>query len=400
MKDSASQLKQGGITCAFCDSCKIHKIMDFGNVALAGAFLKPDDFTDEKLYPLRLFFCEDCYALQVVDQVDPKILFKNYFYCSSSISTLRTHFENYAECITKRFNPTSVVEIGCNDGVLLRPLEKRVEKVIGVDPANIANGLNIINDFFSEKVAHDITREHGLIDLVIANNVYAHIQDIQGVTRAIRDILKPDGVFVFEVHSLSKMIELGQYDWVYHEHLYYYSLLSLEKHFERYGMRIFDVENTGLHAGSRRYYVCKDDHQVSDDVEEIRQRELRQGLDSLKTFQYFAENADQQKTALMSLLNDIRSQGKKIVGYGACGRANTMIQYCGITHEHMEYIIDDAPAKHGFFTPGSHFEVKPRTDNIPDYILVFAWSFLADIIPRCVADLIIPLPNVHIRRID
>lgn len=365
--------------------------MDFGEVALAGAFLKPDEFENEKKYQLDLYFCEHCYAVEVGEKIHPDILFKDYFYCSSAIPKLNEHFKEYAEYVVDRFKPQTVIEIGCNDGVMLRHLDK-LTYAVGVDPADIIDdSLNVINDYFGMGVIEQV----GQVDMIIANNVFAHIRDIHETTEAIKEGLTDNGVFVFEVHSLLDMIERNQYDWVYHEHLYYYSFLALENHFKRYGMRIFDIENTGLHAGSRRYYVCKDDRHESQDVFNIRYTEIERGLYELETFQDFAKRAENQKKELIALLNKLKLEGKTIAGYGACGRANTMIQYCGITQ--LEYIIDDAPIKEGYFTPASHYKIQAyQEDNLPDYVLVFAWSFLADIAKRCKSDMIIPLPIVHI----
>ncbi len=232
--------------CAFCDGTRLSLVMDFGKVALAGGFLKAEQFPAERKFPLRVYFCNECFAVQVVDKVPPDVLFHNYFYFSSSIGTLRDHFREYAEDITRRFlapaNAT-VLEFGCNDGVLLRPLaDQGIRTVLGVDPAkNIVATIDdprvtVINNFFTEEVARCVLAEHGKVDIIMANNVYAHIPDIQGTTRAIEIALADDGVFVFEVHYLGKVVEEMQYDMIYHEHLYYYSLLSAIKHFERYGM--------------------------------------------------------------------------------------------------------------------------------------------------------------------
>lgn len=370
--------------------------MDFGKVALAGAFLKPAEFDKEKKYQLDLYFCQECYAVEVGEKIDPSILFNNYFYSSSTIPKLRTHFREYAYDMMERFNPQSVMEIGCNDGVMLGHLDKLCKLAIGVDPADIVNPqLNVINDFFSLKVAEEVRTKYGQLDLIIANNVFAHIKDIKDVTEGIKLLLKDSGVFVFEVHSLLEMLNSNQYDWVYHEHLYYYSLMSLEKHFANYGMKIFDVENTGLHAGSRRYFVCKDDRPSSEAVYLTRYNEIENNLYDIGRFKAFASNAEKQKTELIELLDELEAEGKTIAGWGACGRANTMIQYCNITQ--LEYIIDDSEVKHDYYTPGSHYEIRPYSEvDIPDYILVFAWSFLPDIIKRC-GNVIIPLPNVHIK---
>jgi methylation protein EvaC len=405
--------------CSFCNSNSMFEIMNFGEVALAGGFLKPDQFVKELYYPLRLYFCCDCFALQVTDKVSAEVLFQDYFYFSSSMRTLREHFTEYAVEVTSRFlNPeaSTVIEFGCNDGVLLRPLaDQKIRTVIGVDPAtNVTNTINdtrikVINNFFNEKVVEDIITSYGKADMVIANNVYAHIPDIQGVTRAIYNVLNDEGVFVFEVHYLGKVINEFQYDMIYHEHLYYYSLLSAMKHFERYEMMVFDIKPVPIHAGSMRFYVCKNGSRnavVSEAVKLLEAEERAKGYNRHETFQRFSDDVAETRRALMQLLTELRASGKRIAGYGASGRANTMIQYCGITHEHLDYMIDDAMAKIGFYTPGSHFRIQPSSvlsgNDAPDYILVFAWSFFDEICRRNGEFLskggrmILPLPKVAI----
>jgi methylation protein EvaC len=396
------------------------KIMDFGEVALAGGFLRSNQFAEEKYYPLRLFFCNDCCAVQVTDKVSAEVLFKDYFYFSSSIQTLRDHFIEYAREVTTRFlvpESAKVIEFGCNDGVLLRPLaDQKIKTVIGIDPAtNIISTINdpritIVNDFFTEEVAQHIVTAYGRVDMVVANNVYAHIPDIQGVTRAIRDVLNDDGVFIFEVHYLGKVINEFQYDMIYHEHLYYYSLLSATKHFERYGMMVFDIKSVPIHAGSMRFYVCKKGskhgNSVSAEVVKLLKDELEYGFHRSDTFLRFASDISKRKSTLLTLLEKLKEEGNTIAGYGASGRANTLIQYCGIGRRHLDYIIDDAPAKAGFFTPGSHFEIHLSSildqPNPPDYLLIFAWSFLDEIQKRNRKFLdgggrmIVPLPEVRI----
>jgi methylation protein EvaC len=396
------------------------EIMDFGRVALAGAFLKPEQFATEATYPLRLYFCRDCFAVQVIDKVNATVLFHDYFYFSSSIKTLRDHFTEYAAEVTARFlepGKSTVIEFGCNDGILLRPLaDQQIRTVIGVDPAtNVVKTIDdprvtVINEFFTEAVANQIVEWYGEADLVMANNVYAHIPDIQGVTRAVKRVLHQDGVFVFEVHYLGKVINEMQYDMIYHEHLYYYSLLSAMKHFERYDMMVFDIKPIPIHAGSMRFYVCKKGSRhaktVSDAVIQLQREERSKGFDNAETFKRFAADVAERKAELMSLLDKLRKEGKRVAGYGASGRANTMIQYCRIDHDHMEYVIDDAPAKQGFYTPGSHFLVRSsevlREPDTPDYLLLFAWSFFDEIARKNQTFLdnggrmIIPLPEVRV----
>jgi len=405
--------------CAFCDSPKLAPIEDFGEVALAGGFLQPDDFAAEGRVPMRLAFCRDCFAVQLTDIVDPELLFKRYFYFSSAIRTLREHFVDYATEVVSRFlDPATatVVEIGCNDGILLKPIaDQNVRTVIGVDPAtNVVTQVNdprirIVNEFFGDATGRRLTSEFGPVDLIVANNVFAHIADIRGVTDAIARMLKDDGVFVFEVHYLGKIIHGLQYDMIYHEHLYYYSLLALDNLFARCGMMVFDVKPIAIHAGSMRYYVCKAASRHADTpscrVTELRRTELANGFDRHETYARFAAEIDSRKLALMALLTRLRSEGRRVVGYGASGRANTIIQYCGITHDHLEYMVDDAAAKHGYYTPGSHFEIRPGSairDDPPDYLLVFAWGYYSEIAEKHRAffdaggRMILPLPDVRV----
>lgn len=409
----------GTARCSFCDSWAMTEIMDFGRVALAGGFLKREQFPTENTYPLRLDFCRDCFAVQVIDKVSATVLFEDYFYFSSSIQTLRDHFREYAAEVTSRFltpAASTVIEFGCNDGILLRPLaDQGIRTVIGVDPAtNVVATIDdprvgVINDFFTEDVAESIVARYGHADMVMANNVYAHIPDIQGVTRAVRNVLRPDGVFVFEVHYLGKVINELQYDMIYHEHLYYYSLLSAMNHFARYDMMVFDVKPVPIHAGSMRFYVCKKGsrHAVaSAAVAALENEERSHGFDRAETFARFAADVAERKTELMALLDRLREEGKSVAGYGASGRANTMIQYCGIDQDHMQYMIDDAPAKKGFYTPGSHFIIHPSTilqqGSPPDYLLIFAWSFLDEIARKNQpyldngGHMIVPLPEVEV----
>jgi len=352
-------------------------------------------------------------------QGTPSVLFENYFYFSSSIGTLRDHFQAYADEVTSRFlepaNAT-VLEFGCNDGVLLRPLaDQGIRTVIGVDPAkNIVSTINdtrikVVNDFFTEEIAQQVVNQHGKIDMIMANNVYAHIPDIQGTTRAIQLALAKDGIFVFEVHYLGKVIEEMQYDMIYHVHLYYYSLLSAIEHFARYDMVVFDVKPVPIHAGSMRFYVCKKGSKYDEpsaEVNRLAAEEKEKGYDLFQTFKRFSDDVEATRSSLMSLLYDLKRAGKKIAGYGASGRANTMIQYCGITHDQIDYMLDDAPAKAGFYTPGSHFAIHPSSmlsnTDAPDYVLVFAWSFFEEIRRRNAGYLakggrmILPLPKVSV----
>jgi len=394
--------------------------MDFGKVALAGGFLRPSEFPDEQRFWLRLSFCKVCFAVQVPDRVDAEILFRDYFYFSSAIGTLRNHFETYAREVAERFLQPSasvVVEFGCNDGVLLKPMaDLGVGKVIGVDPAGNVLAtiddprLTLVEAFFDVGTATRIVAESGRADVVMANNVYAHIPDIREATRAVSAVLKDDGVFIFEVHYLGKVLEEMQYDMIYHEHLYYYSLLSAIEHFARHDMQVFDVKPIPIHGGSLRFYVARQGSRhaaaVTPAVSRLIEDERRRGYDRYETFLDFSSQVERHRADLMALLKRLRAEGKRIAGYGASGRANTIIQYCGIDESHIDFMIDDAPAKIGFHTPGSHLEIKSRAvldePGRPDYLLVFAWSFFNEIRRRnqkyldSGGKMILPLPRLQI----
>lgn len=406
--------------CAFCSSTKLTEVMDFGDVAIAGAFLKENQILSEKKYPLVIVFCENCYAVQVRDHIDPEILFATDFYFSSSIKTLRDHFTEYAAEVTGRFLPEPkdalVVEFGSNDGVLLRPLaDQGVGTLIGIDPAkNIVDSIKddkfvLINDFFNVSVSNSITEKYGRADLVMANNTFAHISDINGTTQAVKELLVDDGVFIFEVHYLGKIIEGLQYDFMYHEHIYYYSLLALENHLARHDMVIFDLKSIPVHGGSIRYYATKKDSRyaknISSRVTALRKQEKELGYDRSETYKKFASEVVEKKQKLMSLLNDLKERGRTVTGYGASGRANTIIQYCGITDKYLDFIIDDAPQKQGLYTPGSHLQIRNNEALMrdkPDYALVFAWAFYDEIVQKCQdyleagGRMIVPLPDVRI----
>lgn len=409
----------GSKVCAFCGSTDLAEVIDFGEVAIAGAFLSKKEISSEKKYPLAVVFCKVCYVVQVRDHIDPAVLFEKDFYFSSAIKTLRDHFAKYAVEVTKRFLPNpsdaSVLEFGSNDGVLLEPLAAQgISRVIGVDPArNIIetikdNKLTLVNDFFNIPASKDIVEKYGNVDLVMANNVFAHITDINGTTEAVRNVLKDDGVFIFEVHYLGKILEEMQYDFIYHEHIYYYSLLALENHLARHGMVIFDIKPIPIHGGSIRYHAAKKDSShaknISQAVKDLHDREVELGYDNPETYKKFASKVATKKQQLMDLLTELKNDGKSIAGYGASGRANTIIQYCGITNEHIDYMIDDAPAKQGMYTPGSHLLIRNNqalTVDKPDYMLLFAWAFYEEIATKnkdylkSGGQIIVPLPEVR-----
>ncbi len=407
-------------TCRCCKSSSLTKVMDFGNMPLAGGFLRKEQVQDEKLYPLHVSFCNDCTLVQVPQAIPPETLFKDYFYFSSAIKTLVDHCTLWAEETYDRFlkdrqNP-SVFEIGCNDGVMLKPFGKLGVKAIGVDPAtNVVNsvkqdGFSIINDFFNEEVARRIYDECGGFDVITSSYSFAHIDDMTSALKGVEHLLKEDGIFIFEVYYLGTMIEEMQYDMIYHEHCNYYSLKALQNFLGLQGMEIFDIKYTpGVRSGAVRFYARKKDYSftvISDAVKQMEQDEIKKGYYSAQTFVEYGKKIEDTKTGLMTLLKEIKAKGKTIIGYGASGRGTMVMNYCGLAGEYLDYIVDDAPAKHGFYTPGTHVEIQPWEHTTkgapPDYAVLFAWSFMSEVLKKRLdyttkgGKFIVPLPVVQV----
>lgn len=405
--------------CRFCESKKIVKVIDLGLVPLAGGFLKSqDDFTTELFYPLEIYFCKKCFLLQSINVINKDTLFKDYFYHSSAIHTLTQHFKNVcieiSTLLKKRENPF-VLEIGCNDGTLIQELVRNDIRTLGVDPAKnivtplIKKGLPIINDYFSTDLAKKIVRKFGKADVICSFNVMAHIEDMHDIVKGIKLLLKDDGILFFETHYVGNVLEELQYDMIYHEHQYYYSLLTLQNLFALHEMEIFNIERINIHGGSMRYYVqhkSTGKNSITNKVKTLENEELENQYHTLIPYQAFQKKIMKTKQDLLSLLNKIRKNDLHIAGYGASGRGTTIMNYCNLDNVYLDYVIDDAPAKQNTYVPGTHLKIVNSkilvTKEKVDYVILFAWSFLKEIKKRNSTFLknggkfIIPLPEVKI----
>ena len=408
-------------SCRFCKGKNFVEILNFGNVPLAGAFIEKNDIKNEKFYPLKINYCINCFLVQVENVISVDILFKEkYFFFSSAIGTLVHHFEKFAKEIYNIIfiekNKPSVLEIGCNDGVLLNPLSLLGVSCIGVDPAtNVIKEINskhikIYNDCFTEKTAIKIEKNHGNIDAIVSCYSFAHIDDMEDVMNGVNYILKSDGLFIFELYYLGTLLDNMQYDNFYHEHMSYYSIETLQKFLKKYEMEIFDVKFfPEVRSGATRFYakyIKNSKKEITTNFKEMVLNEKNKGYNDLSSLLKYADRVKNTKKILIETLEEIKNNGKTIVGYGASGRGTTIMNYCGIDEKYIDYVIDDAPAKQGFYTPGTHLPIKSwdhiAVAGIPDYIILFAWAFIDEVLIKRQdyteqgGKFIIPLPEVRI----
>ena len=362
--------------CRFCHKKKFTLLLDLGKQPSQGAYLDSYNLGKENFYPLRLFQCKNCGLVQLRDVVKDEF-FQPYL---SSV-TLSAHFQAYAKELNERFLEPGefVVEFGSNDGVLLKPLKDLGVKVLGIEPdartARIAieKGIPTLIKPFTQKTAKQIKRK---AKMVLANNVFAHIDDMDDVMKGIDVLLKDEGLFIFEVHNFLNILE-GQYDNIYFEHLNYYTISTLAPFLSKYGFHIFEVKPILTHGGSIRVFTKK----ISNTNLNIK--------------------AKKHKKELINLLKSLKAKKKTIIGYGAAGRANTLLNYCGISAEYLDYIIDDSPSRFGRYTPGMHIPiVKPsKKDLEADYIVILAWNYKDEIMKKMKGfkgKFVIPLPEVKI----
>ncbi len=400
-------------TCRICDSRRFAKILDLGKMPPANAFLKKSQILKpERAFPLAVYLCRDCSLLQLRHVVRPEILFKNYPYETSASSPLVKHFKKLSrEIVSKHIASKKdlAVEIGSNDGVLLENF-KPFARILGIDPARgmaelaAKKGVPTVIDFFNEKTAQKIIKTHGKAKVIVANNVIAHIDDIQSVFRGIAQLLRHDGRFIFEVHWAGNLIGAGGFDQIYHEHLCYFSLYAVSRLTAKFGLVILDVSLLPIHGESLRVTVGKTGS-ASKTVELFLKKEKKLGLEKISSYKKFALKVKKNKENLSVLLKRLKKDGRKISGYGAPAKGNTLLNYFGIGRGLLDFITDTTPQKQGLFAPGSKISIVAPEKLItekPDYILLLSWNY-SDVILQKEKGLrqwgvkfIIPVPEVKI----
>ncbi|MDO8563588.1 MAG: NAD-dependent epimerase/dehydratase family protein [Nanoarchaeota archaeon] len=382
--------------CRICNNSALKTVLSLGKTPLANNLLSESELNKEELFPLELMYCNSCHLCQLSYVTPPEKLFKHYVYVTSTTETFKEHFRKMALELSQSLNLNSsslVVDIGSNDGLLLKNFKDMGIRVIGVEPAeNIAsiarnNGIDTISDFFNEVVAEDILRIKGKADLITANNVFAHVGNIKELTNNVKKVLSAEGVFCIEVQYLLDTIQKLTFDNIYHEHLSYFSVLSLEEFFKRNEMQIFRVEHEDSHGGSIRVFVGRkgSKHQIEESVQKFINIEKQAGLDKSETYEKFAEKVYTIRDKFQSFIKNVKNANKRIIGYGAPAKATTFLNFCKVDKGSLEYIVEDNPLKHGLIVPGVKIPIVSKEileKDSPDYITVLAWNFAEEILRK------------------
>ncbi|MEK6948740.1 MAG: class I SAM-dependent methyltransferase [Nanoarchaeota archaeon] len=405
------------IECRMCQSKELKIFLDLGFTPLADAFLKEYQLDEqERYYPLRVCTCINC-GLAQLDYVVPgeELYRKAYPYLSSTTKTGKEHFHGMAREICKKFclgKSNFVIDIGSNIGVLLEGFKNEGLKVLGIDPAtNIAKLANercieTWPEFFDKRVARKILKKYGKADVITGTNVFAHVDELDEMVIAVKELLNDGGIFVIEVPYLVDLIEKLEYDTIYHEHLSYISIKPLVRYFTKFNMEVFDVQRFLIHGGTIRVSVCnKGGQKVSKNVDELIKLEEKANIYSLERLKKFEQAVLKQKEDLIDLLRGIKKQGKSIIGLSAPAKGNTMLNFCKIGTDYLDYLTEKTHIKLGLYTPGTHikiFDDKKILEDMPDYALLLAWNFAEEIIKNMEeyknmgGKFIIPIPKPKI----
>ncbi len=402
--------------CRFCGAKLRHTLVDLGMSPLCESYISPENENRmEPFYPLHVYVCDQCFLAQLEQFVSAEHIFTEYAYFSSYSDSWLDHAKRYTDMIVGRLKldqGSTVMELASNDGYLLQYFVEKGIKVIGVEPAaNVAavaekKGVHTVVKFFGVETARELVGQYGQVDLMIGNNVLAQVPDINDFVGGMKIALKPGGVITMEWPHLMRLMNENQFDTIYHEHFSYFSFIAAEKIFERHGLTLFDVEELPTHGGSLRMYAQHaGSGAVSERVIEMRKRERDAGYDSIETYRNFGEQVKETKRKLLEFLITAKRAGKTIVGYGAPGKGNTLLNYCGIRTDFIDYTVDRNPYKQGKFLPGTHIPIL-HPDKImetkPDYLFILPWNFKDEIMAQMSGirawggKFVVPIPEVTI----
>jgi len=380
--------------CLICRE-EIKPFISFGKMPLGNGFLLPEQFAEEYYFDMDAAFCSNCKMFQLVQQPDEEQMFhENYAFFSGSSVFMAKHFQKFAEDVIKNYLPDDpfVVELGSNDGIMLKNFADQKIRHLGIEPSrNVAEaakgkGVECVTEFFTESLAEKIVREKGQADAFLAANVMCHIPYLHKVVKGIATLLKPTGIVMFEDPYLGDVLKKISYDQIYDEHTFLFSATSIQYLFGQYGMELVDIIPQKTHGGSMRYVLSnKGTRDITEAVTEQLSYEKENKFDRKDTYDNFKQNCEKSRDKLVELLKDLNTQGKRVVGYAATSKSTTILNYCGIGPELIEFISDTTPIKQGKYTPGSHIPVRPYSDfkdNYPDYAVLFAWNHAEEIMAK------------------
>lgn len=406
------------MNCRFCKTQLKHLFISLGSLPLSNAYL-----TEERLhkmearYPLEVYVCNNCYLVQLDEFESPENIFSNYAYFSSYSDTWLKHAKDYVNKMIHVFginNQSSVIEIASNDGYLLQYFSEKGISTLGIEPAaNVAEvarkkGIHTEVFFFGTETANKLAKEGKSADLLLGNNVLAHVPDINDFVNGLKLLLKPQGVVTMEFPHLMKLMEETQFDTIYHEHLSYFSFLTVEKIFSAHGLTVFDAEELSTHGGSLRIYACRKEDKtknISRRSLELKQREIDAGYTTINHYLTFNETVAALKRSILNSLIQLKEDGKTIIGYGAPAKGNTLLNYCGIGTDFIDYTVDRNPHKQGHYLPGSHIPVEAPDkvkETKPDYLFILPWNIKDEIMEQMAfikewgGKFVVPIPEVAV----
>ena len=405
-------------SCRFCGTALRHTFVDLGMSPLCESYLSAEQLNQmEPFYPLHVYVCEACFLVQLEEYVSPEHIFTEYAYFSSYADAWLRHARNYTDLMVERFGlnaASHVVEVASNDGYLLQYFVEKNIPVLGIEPARnvarvaIEKGVPTLVEFFGVACARRLAAEGRQADLLLGNNVLAQVPDLNDFVAGLKILLKPQGVITIEFPHLMRMVAENQFDTIYHEHFSYFSFITAEKIFAAHGLTLFDVEELPTHGGSLRIYARHaEDHSepVGERAVALRRREQAAGIPDMAYYAAFAEQVKETKRKLIEFLMQAKRAGKSVAGYGAPGKGNTLLNYCGIRTDFVDYTVDRNPYKQGKFLPGTHIPIY-HPDKIketqPDYVLILPWNFKDEIMQQMAmihawgGQFLVPIPEVKV----
>jgi SAM-dependent methyltransferase len=390
--------RRQGLACRFCGASLLHVFVDLGASPLANSYLEPEDLGKaEPFYPLCVYVCDQCFLVQLPEEEKAEAIFSEYAYFSSYSESWLRHAETYARAMIERFGlgpGHQVIEIASNDGYLLRWFKERGIPVLGIEPArNVAAaaeeaGIPTLVKFFGEATASELAAAGSRADVLVGNNVLAHVPDLNDFVAGLKILLAPSGVLTMEFPHLLRLMEEDQFDTIYHEHYSYFSFTTVRKVFAAHGLTLFDVEELQTHGGSLRIYARRDDDLakvIEDRVGDLLAREEAAGLGRIEAYSSFGEQVQRVKRGLLQFLIRTKEEGRSVAAYGAPAKGNTLLNYCGIRTDFLDYTVDRSPHKQGRFLPGTRIPIHAPDrlrETRPDYVLILPWNLKEEIVEQ------------------